>query len=601
MATVSPTPGPGSDRALDTAEVSADETGDAADGATTVHGPANSGVTASDAAPAATSVSPQGVRTAVEAAATLLEVRAPSVNALNVFPVPDGDTGTNMSMTLRAAAEEVEREHADHAGALAQAAARGALMGARGNSGVILSQLLRGFAEAAAGKSTLSVHDLADGFVRASDAGYRAVGKPVEGTILTVARRAAEEAQVIAPEEPTIAGLLEQVLRVVDRAVADTTQQLDVLASAGVVDAGAQGFRLLVEAFWRTARGLPIEADGAAPVASQALVAAQHTGEGSLGFCTEFMLQQATVDLVAIRGRMESIGDSVIVVGDGEYVRVHVHARHPGEALDWAVDRGIVSRIKVENMQLQHDTAGDAVESTPTARGVASGATLGMAAQSVSSIGVVAVVPGAGFRALFASMGAAGLVEGGQTMNPSVQEILNAVNAVGYQELILLPNNANVLLAARHAATQTPRALRVVPTRSAPQGIAALLAFNYEADLETNARLMEEAMGRVASIEVTRAVRSAEVQGWHVERGQSLGLLDDALVTVSENLDDAALGALARCTPETREIVSIYYGEDVAPEHAEALAASIRAAYPHLEVDVAEGGQPHYPYILSVE
>ena len=525
------------------------------------------------------------VREAAEAAATWLELQAASVNALNVFPVPDGDTGTNMSMTMRAAAEAAAAETSDEAGSVARAAAQGALMGARGNSGVILSQLLRGFAEAADGKAYLSVRDLADGFGRASEAAYRSVGRPVEGTILTVSRRAAETAARAAPRTKTVSKLLERVLRVTDQAVAETTEQLEVLRNAGVVDAGAQGFRLMVEAFWRTACGKPIEGGAVAPVASQALVAAQHTGEGGLGFCTEFLLQDPTVDEATIRSFMESVGESVIVVGDGTLVRVHVHALKPGGPLDYAAARGTLTKIKVENMQVQHD-AGKAE--------AASG-------EGISHVGVIAVAPGAGFRELFASMGAAALVEGGQTMNPSVQDILAAVNRVGYRELVLLPNNGNILMAARHAAEQTPRTLRVVPTRSLPQGMAALLAFNYEADLETNVRLMEAASARVATIEVTRAVRSAQVQGWQVERGQSLGLLDDDLVAVAEDLTEAALGALARCQPEGREIVTIYSGADVAPEWAAALAEAVRAAHPHLEVEVADGGQPHYPYILSVE
>jgi uncharacterized protein len=530
-------------------------------------------------------VSAAQVRAATEAAATWLELQAASVNALNVFPVPDGDTGTNMSMTMRAAATAAAAESADSAAAVTAAAARGALMGARGNSGVILSQLLRGFAEGAEGKDQLGLSDLANSFAKAAEAGYRAVGRPVEGTILTVARRAGEAARQAAPRARTVSKLLERVLRVADQAVLETTDQLEVLRAAGVVDAGAQGYRLIIEAFWRTACGKPIEAGGVAPVASQALVAAQHTGEHGLGFCTEFILTDSAESVEAIRAYMESVGESAIVVGQGSLVRVHVHVPRPGMALDYAAERGTLTNVKVENMQVQHDAGKEASAD----------------AGELSHIGVIAVVPGAGFRTLFTSMGAAALVEGGQTMNPSVQDILAAVNGVGYRELILLPNNSNILMAANHAAEQTPRELRVVPTRFLPQGIAALLAFNYEADLETNVRLMQDAAERVASIEVTRAVRSAQVQGWQVERGQSLGLLDGDVVAVAESLQDAALGALARCEPERREIVTIYTGTDVQDRWATELARAVRDAHPHLEFEVAEGGQPHYPYILSVE
>jgi DAK2 domain fusion protein YloV len=528
------------------------------------------------------------LRAALEAAATWLELQAASVNALNVFPVPDGDTGTNMSMTMRAAAEASAVEPSPEAHAVARAAARGALMGARGNSGVILSQLVRGFAEAVSGQRALGVQQLADGLVGAAEAGYRSVGKPVEGTILTVARRAGEEARAAVSDGPDVARFLERVLRVAEQAVVETTSQLPALQRAGVVDAGGQGYKLVIEAFCKTARGESIEGEamgGAAPVASQALVAAQHTGEGGLGFCTEFLVQHASEDEAAIRAFMESLGDSVIVVGDGDLRRVHVHTRRPGQALDWAVERGTVSRIKIENMQDQHDAGKDAALGGP----------------GLSKIGVVAVSPGPGFRALFTSMGAAAIVEGGQTMNPSVQDILTAISSVGYQEMVLLPNNGNILLAAQHAAEQTPRSVRVVPTRSLPRGIAALLAFNYDADLDTNVQLMEEAAGRVASIEVTLAERTADIDGHHVEQGQVLGLLDDAIVVVSGTLQEAALDALAKAEPDEREIVTIYWGSGTNRDQVDTLCEAIHAAYPHLETEVVEGGQPHYPYILSVE
>jgi DAK2 domain fusion protein YloV len=529
------------------------------------------------------------LRAAFEAAATWLELQAASVNALNVFPVPDGDTGTNMSMTMRAAAEAAAIERTGEAGAVARAAARGALMGARGNSGVILSQLMRGFAEANPGEQVrLSVPQLADGLEQAAQAAYRAVGKPVEGTILTVARRAGEEAQRAAAAGLDVASFWERVVRTAERAVAETTDQLETLRSAGVVDAGGQGYRLILEAFWRTSRGESIEsleAAVAAPVASQALVAAQHVGEVGLGFCTEFLLEGAPANVDAMRSFMEALGDSVIVVGDIHVTRVHVHTMQPGHALDWAIEHGTVSRIKIENMQLQHDSGNLQLES----------------GRGLSQIGVVSVAPGAGFRALFASMGAAAIVEGGQTMNPSVQEIMAAVGAVGYRELILLPNNGNVLLAAQQAAKASPRTLRVVPTRTVPQGIAALLAFNYEADLETNVALMTDAASAVVSIEVTRAVRPADVDGLHIEVGQFVGLLDDALVAVANDETAVTLAALAKAEPERREIVTIYWGEDASRARASALREAINAAYPNLEVEVAAGGQPHYPYIISLE
>jgi DAK2 domain fusion protein YloV len=527
------------------------------------------------------------LRVALEAAATWLELQAASINALNVYPVPDGDTGTNMSMTMRAAAEASAVEPSAEAHAVARAAARGALMGARGNSGVILSQLVRGFAEAVAGQATLTVQSLADGLEGAAQAGYRAVGRPVEGTILTVARRAGEEARTAATEGADMLQFWERVMRLTDRAVVETTDQLEALRRAGVVDAGAQGYRVILDAFCRTARGESIEAEEmptSAPVASQALVAAQHVDSG-LGFCTEFLVRNAAADEAAIRSFMESLGDSVIVVGDDDLVRVHVHTLRPGQALDWAVERGTVSGIKIENMQLQHDAGKDDA----------------LGSRGLSKIGVVAVSPGIGFRALFSSMGAAAIVDGGQTMNPSVQDILTAISSVGYQELVLLPNNGNIVLAAQQAAEQTPRSVRIVPTRTVPQGIAALLAFNFGEDLDANVGLMEAAARNVASIEVTVAQRATEVNGLQIEQGQAVALLDDEIVAVTATLTDAALGALALAEPDAREIVTIYWGEGASRDQAGELAEAIQAAHPHLESEIVEGGQPHYPYIISVE
>ncbi|HZO26852.1 MAG TPA: DAK2 domain-containing protein [Chloroflexota bacterium] len=560
MASVSPPSEPGANRALDvpvSGYVPADLTGDS-------------------------------LRAALEAAATWLELQAASINALNVYPVPDGDTGTNMSMTMRAAAEASAVEPSGEAHAVARAAARGALMGARGNSGVILSQLVRGFAEAVADQATLGVPQLANGLEAAARAGYRAVGKPVEGTILTVARRAGEEARAAAADGADMLQFWERVLRVTDRAVIETTDQLETLRRAGVVDAGAQGYRIILDAFCRTARGESIEGEEmptSAPVASQALVAAQHVGEGGLGFCTEFLVSHAAEDEATIRAFMEALGDSVIVVGDDDLMRVHVHTLRPGQALDWAVERGTVSSIKIENMQLQHDAGKEDATGT----------------RGLSKIGVVAVSPGAGFRALFSSMGAAAIVEGGQTMNPSVQDILTAISSVGYQELILLPNNSNILLAARQAAEQTPRSVRIVPTRSLPQGIAALLAFNYGEDLDTNVQLMEGAAEGVASIEVTVADRDSEANGQAIEKGRALGLLDDEIVAITDTLTEASLGALALAEPEGREIVTIYWGAGSSRDEAGELCEAIQDAHPHLETEIVEGGQPHYPYIISVE
>jgi uncharacterized protein len=531
------------------------------------------------------------LRSALESASTWLSANAERVNALNVFPVPDGDTGTNMSMTLKAAVDGLKRLSDDSAvSEVARAAYEAAMLGARGNSGVILSQLLRGFSDALADSHELTPARLASALTEASEMAYRGVSRPVEGTILTVAREVGAVAKAASASGADLPDLLGQTVRAANDAVAATPSQLEVLRKAGVVDSGGEGYRLILEGAWLWSTGRSLEPGADPRTYSRALVQAVEE-ESMFGFCTEFVLRDSDLALPDVKQSIEALGESVIVVGDHALMRVHVHTLRPGQALEFAVDHGTLTRVKVENMQLQHEALAAAAEQANAFE---------PDGQRASSIGVIAVASGEGLQKVFRSLGAR-VVHGGQTMNPSVQEILAAVSSAGYKELIILPNNTNVILTARQVQELTPHSVSVIPTETAPQGIGALLAFNFEADMQTNVAAMEQAAHAVHTIEVTRAVRDTNIDGVPVKGGDLLGIYDGRIVLASTSADEALLAALSRAPVEGLEIVTIYHGAGASEAHAQAVAARVREAHPGLDVEVVEGGQPHYPYIASLE
>ncbi len=534
------------------------------------------------------------LRAALESAAAWLSANAERINALNVFPVPDGDTGTNMSMTLQAAVDSLERLGPDvPVNEVARTVYEAAMLGARGNSGVILSQLLSGFSQALTGVTELTPAALAVALTTASDVAYRGVSKPVEGTILTVAREAAAAAGVGARLGSEIPDVLERALRAASDAVAATPTQLEVLRKAGVVDSGGEGYRVILEGawMWSTGRSLEVDQPPESRSYSRALLQAVDEEESTFGFCTEFLLRDSDLALDVVKARMEALGESVIAVGDRGLLRVHVHTLRPGQALEFAVDHGTLAKVKVENMQLQHEAF--------VARGT-DGAASDADRQQASSIGVIAVAAGEGLLKVFRSLGAR-VVQGGQTMNPSVQDILAAVNSSGYQELIILPNNSNIVLTAKHVQELTPHRVTVIPTETAPQGIGALLAFNFQADMQTNVGAMEQAARAVHTVEVTRSVRDAEIDGVQVHAGDMLGIYDGRIVGVSATADEALLRTFDHGPVDALEIITIYYGADATESDAHGVAARIRAARPGLAVEVVPGGQPHYPYVVSLE
>lgn len=529
------------------------------------------------------------LRTALQSASTWLTANAERINALNVFPVPDGDTGTNMSMTLQAAVEGLHRLGEDvSVSQVARAAYEAAMLGARGNSGVILSQLLRGFAEALTDASELIPSALAAALAQASEVAYHAVSRPVEGTILTVAREAGVAARAAADASADLPDMLGHIVRAASDAVAATPMQLETLHKAGVVDSGGEGFRVILEGAWMWSTGRSVEDDAQTHPYSRALVDAIDQ-ESTFGFCTEVLMRDVDLPVSDVKGHMEALGESVIAVGDQSLMRVHVHTLRPGQALEFGVDHGTVVRVKVENMELQRDAfAAEAGRAADTQ------------GQPASSIGVIAVASGDGLQKVFRSLGAR-VVQGGQTMNPSVQDILTAVNSSGCKELLILPNNSNIILTARHVQELTPHSVAVIPTETVPQGIGALLAFNFQSDMQTNLAAMEQAAHAVHTIEVTRSVREAEVDGLSVKQGEFLGIADGRVVASAASADEALVSGLTQTPINDMEIVTIYFGRNATSEGTEAVAARIREAHPGLAVEVVEGGQPHYPYVVSLE
>jgi len=522
------------------------------------------------------------------AATRRLERNAQSINALNVFPVPDGDTGINMLLTMRAAIDEARRSDNGSATVVAQAIARGSLMGARGNSGVILSQIFRGLAHGLDGKRTFTALDFANALAQSADFAYRGVTKPVEGTILTVIREAAAAAQAKSSSNNTdILSVMETVVEEAKASVARTPTLLPVLRQAGVVDAGGQGLYVVFEGALRYLRGETEETEPTEtqlPEATPAIAGPETAENVQYGYCTEFLLHGKGLDPEAIREKLITLGESVLVVGDESMIRVHLHTFDPGIALSYASSLGTLQQVKAENMDDQHQDFLAAKQQQP-----------------IGNISTIAVASGGGLIQVFYSVGATIVVSGGQTMNPSVQELLQAVESVYSDRVIILPNNANIVMAARRVPELTHKQVEIVPTETIPQGIAALLVFNYEADLETNVAAMKAAIPTVRSGEVTTAVRSMSLDGMIVKEGQAIAFLDGELVVADDNMPQVVHKLLDKVDVEKAGLVTIYYGADTEQAEAERIGESVREKYPALEVEVVAGEQPHYNYIISVE
>jgi len=530
------------------------------------------------------------------AAAGWLEKHAESVNAINVFPVPDGDTGTNMFLTMRSVMEEAQRCPDQGAGSMMSAMSRGALMGARGNSGVILSQIIRGMSRAMDSADAVDAGGWVRGMEEGSAGAYKAVTKPAEGTILTVMRESADAArQALEAGTADIIGVLAAAVAEAERSLERTPTLLPVLAEAGVVDAGGKGLLVLLDGMTRHLSGEPMEVAAAAPeehVGREwlAVTSQLHEHEESLyGYCTEFLIGGQEMEPDSVRNRMLELGDSVLVVGDERMVRVHVHTDDPGAALSHGTHVGSLLQVKVDNIRQQADRFLEMHEGQPA-----------VAAQP-EAISTVAVAAGEGMATVFRSVGCTKVVSGGPTMNPSTREILAAVEACPAGDVIVLPNDKNIIMAAKQGQELTKKRLRVVETRSIAQGIAALLALNQDDDLDANLQAMEEARLGVRTVEVCRAVRSTSVRGVKVREGQIIGIVDDELALAAETAEEGVLRALEGIEGEGASLVTLYYGADTKQEEAEALAGLLRETFPAYEVEVVYGGQPHYNYIVSLE
>ncbi len=539
------------------------------------------------------SLSGAELRELFAAATACLERNVPHVNAVNVFPVPDGDTGTNMYLTMRSTMEEGERCEDSAAGAVLAAMSHGALMGARGNSGVILSQIIGGLARGVDGATNVTSEGWAAGLEQASLAAYKAVTKPAEGTILTVIREVSETVTA-ANGNGDLDSLLETAVNTAKASVEKTPSLLPVLREAGVVDAGGLGLSVLLEGMLHHIRGEAIEtaAETAGHVEEDwlAYTGARHQTEGSLyGYCTELLIGGSGLDLETIRGRVMGLGDSVIVVGDPQLVRVHVHTDDPGAALSLGTGAGQLVQVKVDNIRKQAERFVEMHEEM-----------LGTRAES-PVLSTVAVVAGEGMARVFQSLGCTRTISGGPTMNPSTREIVEAVDACPSADVAVLPNDKNIILAARQARKLTQKRVHVIGTRSMPQGIAALLAISPEEEVRTVVEAMENACGAVTTIEITRAVRRTSIGGVCVNEGDVIAIADDELRLAAPSPEEAVLRALESLPQTDVSLATLYYGSEIAPSTAEALARNIRQRFSSYEVEVVFGGQPNYDYIVSVE
>ena len=548
----------------------------------------------------------QDLRALFHAGYAWLERHQEIVNRMNVFPVPDGDTGTNMLLTLKRAWQEIAEDPDTHVGHIMGRIAHGALMGARGNSGVIFSQIVRGMAKRLENVALLSSRELAEALKEGSKTAYRGVGKPVEGTILTVVKETAGAAEAAAHLEDDLRFLFEHALQAAQEALANTPNLLPVLKQAGVVDSGGMGFTYIWEGMTRALRG-EIITRGAAQWEEAEADLSELPDEW--GYDVQYLIYLDKQDVAEddVRRHLEALGGESIVVGKvDDVIKVHVHGSDPGPFLSYGATLGHLDDIVVENMTLQTlrrkgkapgpksvAAIPSTVETMPPAH---------LLTEEISArVAVIAVSPGPGFDDIFRSLGVQEIVHGGQTMNPSTADILEAIDRVPQEEVIVLPNNKNILMAAQQAAQVAQKQVKVVPSRSLPQGIAALLAFDPEADVEQNYKAMEGALDNVITGRVTVAVNDATINGLTVHEGDVIGLVEEGLVARGDSVEDVVISVLEKMDARDAEIITLYYGEGVSEEEAQALAEKVRDAFPEQEVEVLYGGQPHYPYILSAE
>ncbi|MEW9069500.1 DAK2 domain-containing protein [Lactiplantibacillus plantarum] len=554
----------------------------------------------------------------VQAASQKLNQRAEFINSLNVFPVPDGDTGTNMSLSMASGAKYEREETSTKVGDLASALAKGLLMGARGNSGVILSQIFRGFSKAVADKESLTANDLAAALAAGAQTAYKAVMKPTEGTILTVIRKAAGAGKEAVKTTDDICEVMDAVVKAAEAALKSTPDLLPVLKQVGVVDSGGQGLTFVLEAFSDSLSGKVDESQDYVPDDAEMdsmIDAAHHQSvQGQLdpndikyGYCTEIMVRIGDGKLVdhkfdydTFYEYLAKLGDSLLVINDDEIVKVHVHTEHPGDVMTWGQRFGALIKVKVDNMRLQQETIMEH-DKEDEAQAAAEPALPSQPQVDMHGYAIISVSSGDGIGKLFKGLGVTDIIAGGQTMNPSTADIVKAVNDSGAQQALVLPNNKNIFLAAEQAAEVADVPVKIIHSQTISQGMTAMLAFNAEADLDDNQAAMEETLSTVVSGQVTHAVRDTTIDGLEIKKDDYMGLVDGKIVITNPDRDTAALDMVKAMLDEDSELVTIIYGKDATKTDADHLAAKVQELDDELEIEIHEGDQPVYPFLVSVE
>ena len=533
------------------------------------------------------------LRRMIISAAAAIEINKQALNELNVFPVPDGDTGTNMSMTINAAASDLRKAEDPTLDQAAKIAASAMLRGARGNSGVILSLLFRGISKRLKGETNCDGVLWAAALQEGVDAAYKAVMKPAEGTILTVARLAAAKATEAAQENNHIEFVQEAAIAEAKIALANTVNQNPVLKKAGVVDAGGKGWLVALEAILASLQGndVIVPEGASSDVKESADFSDFDTEDITFTYCTEFIIQRENdLDPEKLRDFLSSLGDSLVLVDDEEIIKVHVHTNDPGKALHEAMDYGSFVTVKIENMRLQH------TEKVMSEQEIAP-----KIAEPEKALGVVSVCAGAGLADVFMNLGVDQIISGGQTMNPSTQDILEAVNKVPAETVFVLPNNKNIIMAAEQVNALTPKNVIVIPSKTVPQGVTAMLSFNPEGSIQENTEALTEALPMVDTMQITYAARNSDFDGYDIHEGDYLALYGSALFGTSQNIDELLKSLAEKVRDEGKEYVTIYYGEDVAEDGAKGAADLFAEICPDADVNLLRGGQPVYYYLISAE
>lgn len=544
----------------------------------------------------------------VQAAATTLNNNAKFINSLNVFPVPDGDTGTNMSMSFQSGANYVEKDTSNSVGELSQSLAKGLLMGARGNSGVILSQIFRGFSKSVAEKDTLSASDIVEAFVNSAKTAYGSVMKPTEGTILTVIKGIAQAGKDSDTDD--VAKLFDELAEAADKALQTTPDLLPVLKQVGVVDSGGQGLVFVVKAFSDALNGREIEVNHKPNTGEMdEMIDASHeqsneSAQGKLnpddikyGYCTQIMVRIGRGKQVEYKFNYDKfydylakLGDSLLVVNDDEIVKVHVHTEHPGKVIALGQKFGDLANVKVDNMRLQQETI---IENDDKKNKEENAEPIDTA--------IIAVASGDGVADLFTSIGVTKVIKGGQTMNPSTQDIVDAINSSNAKKALVLPNNGNIFMAAEQATEVSDIPAKIVHTKTVQQGLTSMLSFNPDADLDDNVDEMEDMLDTVKSGDVTHAVRDTEINDVKINKGDFMGIIDGDISVVNTDLNETSLQMIKNMLDDDSEVITIIYGEGISEDEANELASKVEALDDDFEVEVHSGGQPVYPYLISVE